>query len=405
MKRNISISHLVQTPIEKQRVELVERKCIGHPDSLADGVAEAVSRALCKEYMEELDGVVLHHNTDQGEVVAGQSAPAFGGGKVIKPIYFLLTGRATKQFGEKTFATDTIAVKAARDYLRETIPTFNMENDVIVDCRMGEGSTDLQDVFNTKKSYTVIPRANDTSFGVGHAPFSEVENIILTLDKYIAEEFRPKHPALGYDIKLMGMRDINTINITVAAAMVDRYCSSIEDYVEVKEAMVEDFTAVAKKLTSRKVKIAVNTADIIKKKHQSVFLTVNGTSAEMGDDGSVGRGNRCNGLITPNRPMSMEATSGKNPINHIGKIYNLLSTEIAKECCQKVDGVEEMYVRILSQIGQPIDHPHVASVQCITKRGYSYKDFAPEIEEIVDKRLENITDITKLVIDGTLKTF
>ncbi|HJJ77491.1 MAG TPA: methionine adenosyltransferase [Methanocorpusculum sp.] len=405
MKRNINVSHLVQSPTEKQRVELVERKCIGHPDSLADGVAEAISRALCKEYMEECDGGVLHHNTDQGEVVAGESAPAFGGGKIIKPIYFLLTGRATRKFGNKTFATDAIAVKAARDYLKETMPTFNMENDVIIDCRMGTGSTDLCDVFNTRKGHTTIPRANDTSFGVGHAPFSETELIILGLDKFIAEEFRPKNPALGYDIKLMGMREINTVNITVAAAMVDCYCSGIEDYIETKEKIVEEFTRVAKQFTHRKVKIAVNTADVIKKNRQSVFLTVNGTSAEMGDDGSVGRGNRCNGLITPNRPMSMEATSGKNPINHIGKIYNLLATEIAKECCQKVDGVSEMYVRLLSQIGHPIDHPHVASVQCITKRGYSYKDFAPEIEEIVDKRLEYITDITKLVIDGTLKTF
>ncbi|HJJ35944.1 MAG TPA: methionine adenosyltransferase [Methanocorpusculum sp.] len=405
MKRNISISNLKQTPIEKQRVELVERKCIGHPDSLADGVAEAVSRALCREYIKECDGNVLHHNTDQGEVVAGESAPAFGGGKIIKPIYFLLTGRATRSFNGKTFATDAIAVKAARDYLHETMPTFNMDTDVIVDCRMGAGSTDLQDVFNTKAAHKVAPRANDTSFGVGHAPFSETEQIVLALDKYIAETFRPKHPALGYDIKLMGMRDINTINITVAAAMVDRYCSGIDDYVETKEKMIEEFTNVAKQLTGRKVKVAVNTADIIKKNHQSVFLTVNGTSAEMGDDGSVGRGNRCNGLITPNRPMSMEATSGKNPINHIGKIYNLLSTEIAKECCQKVDGIEEMYVRLLSQIGHPIDYPHVASVQCITKRGYTFKDFADQIDEIVNRRLENITDITKLVIDGTLKTF
>lgn len=405
MKRNINVSALKQTPIEKQRVELVERKCIGHPDSLADGVAEAISRALCKEYIEECDGNVLHHNTDQGEVVAGESAPALGGGKIIKPIYFLLTGRATRTFGNKTFATDAIAVKAARDYLRETIPTFNMDTDVVVDCRLGAGSTDLQDVFNTRKGHTVIPRANDTSFGVGHAPFSQTEEIILALDKYIAEEFRPKHPALGYDIKLMGMRHINTINITVAAAMVDRYCSSIDDYVETKEKMVEEFTKVAKQYTGRKIKIAVNTADVIKKNRQSIFLTVNGTSAEMGDDGSVGRGNRCNGLITPNRPMSMEATSGKNPINHIGKIYNLLATEIAKECSQKVEGIDELYVRLLSQIGHAIDYPHVASVQCIPKRGYYFKDFADEVEEIVNHRLENITDITKLVIDGTLKTF
>ncbi|HJK25859.1 MAG TPA: methionine adenosyltransferase, partial [Methanocorpusculum sp.] len=127
MKRNISVKHLSQTPIEKQKVELVERKCIGHPDSLADGVAEAVSRALCKEYMAECDGGVLHHNTDQGEVVAGESAPAFGGGKIIKPIYFLLTGRATRKFGDKVFATDAIAVNAAREYLKTTIPTFDMD--------------------------------------------------------------------------------------------------------------------------------------------------------------------------------------------------------------------------------------------------------------------------------------
>lgn len=405
MKRKISVSHLSQTPIEKQKIELAERKCIGHPDSLADGVAEAVSRALCKEYMDECDGGILHHNTDQGEVVAGESIPMFGGGKIVKPIYFLLTGRATRKFGNKTFATDTIAVNAARDYLKETIPTFNMDSDVIVDCRMGSGSTDLCDVFNTRKGHTVIPRANDTSFGVGHAPFSQVEQIILGLDEYIANDFRPKNPMLGYDIKLMGLRDVNKITITVAAAMVDRYCSCADDYIELKEKMSEDFSKVAQRYTDRKVKVEVNTADVIKKNRFSGFLTVNGTSAEMGDDGSVGRGNRCNGLITPNRPMSMEATSGKNPINHIGKIYNLLSTEIAKECCMKVDGIEEMYVRLLSQIGHAIDYPHIASVQCITKRGYSFKDFAPEVEEIVNSRLENITDITELVVAGKLKTF
>ena len=90
------------------------------------------------------------------------------------------------------------------------------------------------------------------------------------------------------------------------------------------------------KITSRKVTVHINTADDINT--GSVFLTVTGTSAEMGDDGSVGRGNRCNGLITPNRPMSMEATSGKNPINHIGKIYNILSTKLAKECVKRWTG-------------------------------------------------------------------
>jgi len=167
--------------------------------------------------------------------------------------------------------------------------------------------------------------------------------------------------------------------------------------------MQEELQAVAGKHTSRKVEVAVNTADDVK--NNSIFLTVNGTSAEMGDDGSVGRGNRINGLITPNRPMSMEAASGKNPINHIGKIYNLLSTEIAQEACMKVDGITEMYVRLLSQIGKPIDQPLVASVQIIPEKGTDFTSLSRDVEEIVNEKLTDITSITERVIKGELKTF
>ena len=341
MKRNIQIEALDQIPLEKQRIELVERKCLGHPDSLADGIAESISQALCKAYLEEF-GVVLHHNTDQGEVVAGESAPKFGGGRMIRPIYVLLDGRATKQFNGVTIATDAIAVDAAHTYLHKILPELNLSRDVTIDSRLGTGSTDLRDVF--KPCQGKVPRSNDTSFGVGHAPFSDVETIIRNAADFIDVKLRKKYPAIGQDIKIMGLRDKDTITLTIACAIVDKYCADIKEYQDYMTLLQEQITAVAKKSTKRKVAVHVNTADDIKKK--SVFLTVTGTSAEMGDDGSVGRGNRCNGLITPNRPMSMEATSGKNPINHIGKIYNLLSTQIAQECVTKVDGIEEMYVRL-----------------------------------------------------------
>jgi len=401
MKRTINVVSLDQRPIEEQQIELVERKCIGHPDSIADGVAEAVSRALCREYEDRCDGV-LHHNTDQGEIVAGASMPSFGGGKIIRPIYLLLTGRATKQFGGRVIPTDAISVEAAREYLAETLPTLNMERDIIVDCRMGDGSTDLCDVFKPSGS-SPIPRANDTSFGVGHAPFSEVEQIILAMNQEITDSLRPKNPMIGYDIKIMGLRNGDQMTFTIASAMVDRYCSSIDEYVNMTALMQEELQAVAGKHTSRKVEVAVNTADDVK--NNSIFLTVNGTSAEMGDDGSVGRGNRINGLITPNRPMSMEAASGKNPINHIGKIYNLLSTEIAQEACMKVDGITEMYVRLLSQIGKPIDQPLVASVQIIPEKGTDFTSLSRDVEEIVNEKLTDITSITERVIKGELKTF
>ncbi|MFZ2074812.1 MAG: methionine adenosyltransferase, partial [Methanoregula sp.] len=240
-------------------------------------------------------------------------------------------------------------------------------------------------------------------FGVGHAPFSDVENIIRNSSDYIDTKLRKKYPAIGQDIKIMGLRDGDTITLTIACAIVDKYCADIKEYQDYMALLTGEIGKVAKKSTKRKIVVNVNTADDIRNK--SVFLTVTGTSAEMGDDGSVGRGNRCNGLITPNRPMSMEATSGKNPINHIGKIYNLLSTQIAQESVKKVDGIEEMYVRLLSQIGKPIDLPLVASVQVLPKKGVALKDINSEINGIVDDNLANVTSITEKVIRGELKTF
>lgn len=401
MQRNIAVEKLLQTPIEKQQIEIAERKCIGHPDSLADGIAEAVSRALSMAYLEECDAV-LHHNTDQGEVVAGESMPEFGGGKVTRPMYILLTGRATKDFGGETFPTDSIAVEAAREYIKNTLQFLNMERDVIVDCRMGTGSSDLRDVFRACGD-NPVPHANDTSFGIGHAPFSDLENTILTVSDHIDSNIRPKKPVIGTDIKIMGLRQDDDINLTLCVPMIDRFCASMDDYVEAVEFMREDVKKVAAGCTDRKVSVSINTGDRIDK--GSIFLTVTGTSAEMGDDGSVGRGNRCNGLITPQRPMSMEATSGKNPINHIGKIYNLLSTEIAMQCVKEIDGIEELYVRLLSQIGKPIDQPLVASAQYIMCDDCSDNSVKQEINSIIDERLVDITNITGRVIRGELKTF
>ena len=72
----------------------------------------------------------------------------------------------------------------------------------------------------------------------------------------------------------------------------------------------------------------VNALDDPKASDESgIYLTVTGLSAEQGDDGEVGRGNRVNGLITPSRAMSLEAAAGKNAVAHVGKLYNLWRTE------------------------------------------------------------------------------
>ena len=402
---NIVVKKLDITPIEERPTEIVERKGLGHPDSICDGIAESVSAALCKMYKEKM-GTILHHNTDQVELVGGYAYPKLGGGHLVSPIYILLSGRATMEVFDKEknetikLPVGTVAVNAAREYLKKVLRNADLERDVVVDCRIGQGSVDLVEVFDRQK--TDIPLANDTSFGVGHAPFSITEKLVFETEKLLnSDELKKELPAVGEDIKVMGLREGKKITLTIAMAVVDKYVNSIEEYNEVKEKAKAKVEELAKKLADGyEVEVCINTADT----DDCIFLTVIGTSAEMGDDGSVGRGNRANGLITPFRPMSMEATSGKNPINHIGKIYNILSNLIANDVAE-LDGVKECYVRILSQIGKPINEPKILDIEIITEEGYDLKDIEPKAKEIAEKWLDNIPEVRDKIINGEIKTF
>ncbi|SDR44676.1 methionine adenosyltransferase [Natronobacterium texcoconense] len=399
-ERNIRVEPIDRQAVEDQEVEIVERKGIGHPDSICDGVAESVASALAQAYLDRV-GKVLHFNTDETQLVAGEAAPAFGGGEVVDPIYLLIVGRATKHYEGQTIPTERIALTAAREYLEETIPQLEVGEDIIVDVKLGEGSGDLQEVFGEDE--VSVPMANDTSFGVGHAPLTETEQIVSEAESRLNGEFADENPYLGPDVKIMGKREGDEIDVTVAAAMIDEYVPDMDAYEDAVESVREFVEEVANEHTDRDVTVHVNTADDYDE--GSIYLTVTGTSAEQGDDGSVGRGNRANGLITPNRSMSMEATSGKNPVNHIGKIYNLLSTEIAESVVDEVDGIRDLRVRLLSQIGRPIDEPHVADVHVVTDDGVTLEDVQDEVEAIVDRELADVTEITRRVIDGELSTF
>jgi S-adenosylmethionine synthetase len=401
--RNIIVKELIQKPIEEQEVEIVERKGIGHPDSISDGIAESVSRALCQVYMEKFDGKIMHHNTDEVQITAGESDPHFGGGEIIKPIDILLTGRGVSEYEGKKIGIDRIAITAAKEYLKKNIINLDVESSTVVECKIGSGSGDLVDVFKRDG----MPSSNDTSFGVGFAPFSETEQIVMATEELLnSKDFKKKYPQVGEDIKVMGLRENNKIILTTAVAMVSKFVDGIDTYLNVKDEIQNIITDLSLKKTDREVETFINTGDDNScKSEKGFYLTVTGTSAEMGDDGSVGRGNRANGLITPNRPMSMEATSGKNPINHVGKIYNLLSNKMAQDITKELDGVKQVHIMLLSQIGKPIDHPKAASAQIIVEDSYSMGSVNSDVEGIMNNWLENIGKITEMMVEGKIRTF
>ena len=225
-KKNIYVNGINQVPVPMRQIEIVERKGIGHPDSVADGVAETVSEALCAMYKKEV-GHVLHHNTDQTEVVAGISAPKFGGGKIIKPVYILMDGRATtyiEKGKEKiSLPVEPTALDGVRKYLKKMYPHLNVDTDVILDTKLGMGSDDLTGVYKASNYLS-----NDTSFGVGFAPFSITDTLTKETEQYINGDMKKKIPAAGQDVKVMCSRVGKNITMTVCCAMVDKYIDDKE---------------------------------------------------------------------------------------------------------------------------------------------------------------------------------
>ncbi|MFW9951302.1 MAG: methionine adenosyltransferase [Candidatus Thorarchaeota archaeon] len=403
-------------PIEKSEFpEICERKGIGHPDSVCDAVADACSRALCKYYLEKYDRV-YHHNVDKAALVGGTAKPEFGGGMIIQPQYFLIVGRAINQIliecGTESkleyIPVATICIETQRQELQKIFRNLDLDKHIQFDYAVRPGSIDLTGVFDDSHHTEEVPLANDTSFGVGYAPYSDVEKITLEAEYLLnSPKFKDKCKGSGEDIKIMTERVGNKVGITVAAAMVSRYINDADEYLNYTEQIKEAVLDLAVKLIpEREVTCQVNVADQIKK--GIMYLTITGTSAEAGDDGEVGRGNRSNGLITPCRTMSLEAVCGKNPINHVGKIYNITATEMAREIYKRGKGdILEAHVKLLSQIGHPITEPWINSIELVLGDNSNYSRTEKIAKEVSEEMLskEYFIDLRKRLISGKVQVF
>lgn len=392
--------------MEERPFEIVERKGLGHPDYIADSIAEAVSRALSKYYLEKFE-VILHHNVDKVLVVGGQAKPRFKGGEIIRPIHIIVAGRVTTEVKMKgkteLVPVGSIILRSTKEWIRDNFRFLDPEVHMIVDYKIGRGSTDLVSMY--ERGLDKVPLANDTSLGLSFAPLSTTERLVLEVERYLnSSSLKKRIPQVGEDIKVMGYRNGKDVRLTVAVAMISRLINDKDEYFNIKDQVKEEILKLASKIAPDfNVEVEVNTADD-PKDPSSLYLVVTGTSAEHGDDGATGRGNRVNGLITPLRPMSLEATAGKNPVSHVGKIYNVLA-DVAAWKIAGIDGVKEAYVEILSQIGKPIDKPQVALISAVTEKGANFRNIKYEAESIMENLLENITKLTNRILEGEVSLF
>jgi S-adenosylmethionine synthetase len=388
----VFITRLGQVPLEKRPLEITERKGLGHPDTMCDNIMNQVSIDLSTEYVKRF-GHIYHHNLDKGLIAAGETNVKFGGGKVNKPILIVYGDRATFKVGNEEVPVNEIAIKSTKAWLKKNLRFIEPDLHVKFQSEIKPGSTALQDIFSRKKAGEYLG-ANDTSAAVGFAPYTKQEKLVLGLEKYLnSKEFKKEHPESGEDVKLMALRRRSKVDLTVAMAMVDRFINSESEYFKRKAEIYDSInTWISDKGGFERVKVSLNALDAKGRGLDGLYLTVLGTSAEAGDSGQVGRGNNVRGVIALLRPMSSEAAAGKNPVSHVGKIYNLLSYRIADRIVEEVNGVHETYVWLLSRIGHPINKPMVVSAQLIPEKGVTVGDVKPEIEEIIADEFEHLSD-------------
>ncbi len=411
------IEELKQTPLYAQPLEVVERKGIGHPDTICDGVVEEFSHQLAAAYWKKFNDI-YHYNVDKAFLRAGRAEQNWGGGKIIKPMLFILGDRATWSAGEETIDVGEIGISSAKKWIRENLNSLHQildpDSDIVYQVEIEQGSKELSYILNekmkVKNGNTIkysekgeIPKANDTSATVGYAPLTKSERMTYLLERHLnSKAFKQEHPEVGEDIKVMTIRKKNKFDITAAVAFVDRYVKSEEDYFNKKEKLKSEIEEYIKSefLEGEELEFSLNALDRRGKGLNGVYLTVTGTSAEDADSGEVGRGNRVDGIISLNRPASNEAAAGKNTVSHVGLIYNILSFDMARDIYSQFfeKGLEEVYVWMVSQIGRPVNSPKSVTAQLIMRPGLTAESIREEVEEVIGKRLDTmpafIDDIT-----------
>lgn len=388
--------------VSDNAVEVVERKGLGHPDTICDALAETLSRNLCREYRERF-GEILHYNVDKALLCGGRAAPAFGGGVVLGPITIYLAGRATTEVGSEFVPIKEIAVEGSIAWLRANFHALDPQRHVHIDAVVQPGSQDLQELFS-RRNERRVSLANDTSIGVGYAPLSALERLVLAVEREINARDRDReHPGWGEDIKVMGVRRGDEVDLTIACAMIGGYLAHIDDYLAEKVAMERVVHGLASQHGFPRCEVSVNAADDLAA--GITFLTVTGTSAEAGDDGQVGRGNRANGLITPCRPMSLEAAAGKNPATHVGKIYNVVARDIAETLVATLPEIAAAQCLMVSQIGSPVTKPAMIEIKLATRDGFPVARVESRVAEIVVDCLTSVPTLVEEFIAGTIEVF
>ena len=205
------------------------------------------------------------------------------------------------------------------------------------------------------------------------------------------------HPWIGSDIKVMGIRKENKIEITSCVPLISKYVKNLDDYkIKINDLKMEIELIVRDAFKNSEIVLYLNTRDNYEK--NDLYMTLIGSAVESGDEGAVGRGNRSRGVIPFSRNFSMEAACGKNPVYHTGKLFTAIGDVISKQIYEKYH--VENVVYCTSRMGDKIEEPWNISVEL--NKELSKKEFE-DIDDMVNEVIKNHQKITNEIINGNIK--
>lgn len=392
IRKNISI--------EKQPFEIVERKGIGHPDTVADGVAEAVSIEYSRYCLKKF-GAVLHHHFDKTLVMGGKTKIDFGIGKMLKPFRLIINGRVSSAFGGKEIDYEEIQKRAAKEYMRKILPHLDVNN--FLQIKSLSSSYSKSPVWYRPRSLDDLPEhknpyVNDSSAIVSFWPLSSTEKLVLSMEKYFYDKNnKPKYDYLGHDIKILAARTYRNIYLTLCVPFISTKTPDRPFYIERLDFIQKELKKVANRIVGDKFKVSIdlNTQDFgilgKSKKREGYYFSVTGSALDYGEEGLVGRGNKSRGIMSCLRPVSTDAIHGKNPSFHVGKIYAYFADQISKAISTEMQC--ECTTILATQNKRPTDSPQKVIINLSEKRDKK------QVTEIVKRELSRKQWIKDIVED------
>lgn len=382
--------------------EAVERKGIGHPDSLADLIAEDLSNRYSKYCLEKF-GIILNHWFDKVTLSGGVSELGFGFSKQIKPVTIYLFGRVTESLGAERIPYEAL-FKESCEYVFNSVfgESFPLDQlKLVVDINTAIGADHEKSFYFPGQVAELKNKdnkaSNDTVITTGFAPYTTTEKLCISLENFInSPAFKKEFGFTGWDVKVLATRTEGFYRITVCIPFIADKTPSIEFYNDRKREIqrkLEEFIKNSSLLSEKEgFEIHLNTKDFGDK----AYLVPYGSALEKGDYGAVGRGNRYAGVISATRGTNVEAVPGKNPKNHSGKLFTILAHNLAWEFHRKTNLPCE--ITIVTDNGRDLADPVLVHLNVSSEKNQDH--LQEECANMLREHLSDMDSLTKRLINA-----